>query len=224
MAAIQLPSKDLGRRHTHDGISPPAVNFRPFAGRIGGNQLLALSPDDPQYDALIAKAPDAAPNLPWRASLDPRGFSDVELWKQAIIEGVGTALQVFLSGLYSFGLASTGTKTSLGIILPTALGSIANLVLLALFILVAGPVSGGHFNPFITISTFCARLSTFPRTLLYVLMQCIGGIVGGFVMRAGLGLPPEQLKRMPGCYIDTTLNTPGQAYVARLWKTAKALN
>jgi glycerol uptake facilitator-like aquaporin len=72
-------------------------------------------------------------------------------------------------------------------------------------------VSGGHFNPLITISTFFARLSIFPRTVLYVAFQCAGAVIGGFLVRAGLGAPPEAFRTVPGCYIDTSHVTPGQA-------------
>jgi glycerol uptake facilitator-like aquaporin len=125
---------------------------------------------------------------------------------------VATGLQIFISGLSSIGLSSAATATSLGPLVPAVLGGIANTVLISLFIFAAGPVSGGHLNPFITISTFLARLATLPRTILYVVFQCTGAVIGGFLMRAALGLPPAALQKMPGCYIDTSLVTAGQAF------------
>ena len=70
---------------------------------------------------------------------------------------------------------------------------------------------GGHFNPLITLGTFFARLSIFPRTLLYVVFQCVGAVVAGFLVRASLGQPPSSFKEVPGCYIVTSVVTPGQA-------------
>ncbi|OCL01642.1 MIP transporter [Glonium stellatum] len=197
--------------HSHERHDPSFVS-RPFAGRIGGNQQFTISPEDTQYEKISAKIPDAAANLHWKSSLDLRGFRDVELWKQATIEGVGTSLQIYISGLYSLGLFSALNETSLGPIVPAALGSMTNVILIALFIFAGGPVSGGHFNPFITMSTFFARLSTLPRTTLYIIFQCIGSVIGGFMLRASLGLPPAELRGIPGCYVDTSLTTAGQAY------------
>lgn len=217
VATAKTSDVELVPHHSHerqDRHDPDFVS-RPFAGRIGGNQQFTVSPEDAQFDEITAEVPDAVANFSWKSSLDLRGFRDTELWKQAIIEGIGTSLQIYISGLYSLGLSSALTETSLGPIVPAALGSMANTVLIALFIYVGGPVSGGHFNPFITMSTFFARLSTLPRTILYILFQCTGSVIGGFMMRASLGRPPAELRGVPGCYVDTSLTTPGQAYVVR---------
>ncbi|OCK74855.1 MIP transporter [Lepidopterella palustris CBS 459.81] len=212
MAATIADDIELVQHHNHEHIDPALIS-RPFAGRIGGNQQFTVSPENAEFDKITAKAPDAAANFSWKASLDLRGFSDTELWKQATIEGVGTGLQIYLSSLYSLGLFAALPETSLGPIVPAALGSVTNAVLLPLFIYAGGPVSGGHFNPLITLSTFFARLSTLPRTVLYVLFQCTGSLCGSFLMRASLGRPPAELIGIPGCYINTALVSPGQAYV-----------
>lgn len=57
-----------------------------------------------------------------------------------------------------------------------------------------------------------ARLSTFPRTVLYVLFQTLGATVGAFLVRAGLDAGPLPVEKLGGCWIDPTLVTPGQAY------------
>ncbi|KAF1844555.1 uncharacterized protein K460DRAFT_246560, partial [Cucurbitaria berberidis CBS 394.84] len=184
------------------------VASRPFAGRIGGNQEFTVSADD----ASFTKIPDAASSFSWAQSFSPSAFADVELWKESIIEGVGTCLQVYLSGLVSVGLGPLVLATSLGPVAPAAFGSIFNGILIALFIFGAGPVSGAHFNPLITMATFTARLSIFPRTLLYVVFQSLGAVIAGFLIRASLGLAPEEFPPVPGCYVDASLVTPGEAY------------
>lgn len=65
--------------------------------------------------------------------------------------------------------------------------SLCNTLAIALFIFAGAPVSGGHFNSLITMSTFFAGLSTFPRSILYISAQCTGAIVGGYWLRLGLG-------------------------------------
>lgn len=120
---------------------------------------------------------------------------------------------------------------SSGAVFPTLLGAVTNTVTLALMIFVAGPVSGGHINPLITISIFFGRLATFPRAILYVLFQTIGGsqscsmfsnqpliphwkggTIGAFLIRAALGRPGGTDAIIPGCFIDTSV-TAGEAFV-----------
>jgi hypothetical protein len=192
------------RKHCHGGHT---IASRPFAGRLGGNQEFTLDSDD----ASLAKIPDACATFTWAQSFHLAAFADAELWKEATIEGVGTCLQVYTSGLVAAGLGPLVHATNLGPVAPAAFGAIVNLVLISLFIFAAGPVSGGHFNPLITMSTFTARLSIFPRTLLYICFQCVGAVVAGYVLRASLGGRAEDVHPVPGCYIDTSLVTPGEA-------------
>jgi glycerol uptake facilitator-like aquaporin len=191
----------------------PSIATRPFAGRIGGNQEFTVSPDDSDFQSVVTKQPDAAASFTWSESLSIGGFADVDLWKQATIEGVGTCLQTYLGGFYAIGLTPVITETSLGPITPAIFGALANVLLISLFIFSAGPVSGGHLNPMISMATFTAKLSAFPRTLLYIIFQCAGAVVAGFLVRASLGAPSASFRVAPGCYIDPALVTPGQAYV-----------
>jgi len=68
-------------------------------------------------------------------------------------------------------------------------------------------------NPLITISTFFGRLSTFPRTILYILCQITGATVAGFLIRAALGRPGGPDGVISGCWIDPTVVTAGEAVV-----------
>ncbi|KAH7392895.1 aquaporin-like protein [Pyrenochaeta sp. MPI-SDFR-AT-0127] len=207
LESVDPDTYDLRRRtKSHDG---PTLSSRPFAGRIGGNQEFVVSADDASFTSI----PDAAAIFSWAQSFYPRAFADAELWKESFIECVGTCLQTYLSGLASVGLGPLILATSLGPVAPAAFGSIVTGVLISLFIFGAGPVSGAHFNPTITMATFTARLSIFPRTVLYVAFQSLGAVVAGFLIRASLGMAPKDIPPIPGCYIDTNLVTPVQAYV-----------
>ncbi|CAI6328087.1 unnamed protein product [Periconia digitata] len=188
------------------------ISSRPFAGRIGGNLEFTVSPKAPEYDTVTSKAPDAAANFTWQQSFDLQGFFDRDLWKEAAIEGVGVFAQSYIGGLYSMGLQPALTATSLGQITPAILGAISNGLLISLFIFAGGPVSGGHFNPTVTLSTFAARLASFPRTVLYVIFQCVGAVVAAWILRASLGMPAAAFRTVPGCFFDEQLVTPGQAY------------
>lgn len=202
----------LRQRKNHHNHGP-SVASRPFAGRIGGNQEFTLNPSDASFDSTVKRVPDAGTTFTWKQSFSVHAFTDLELWKESICEGVGTCLQIYLSGLYAIGLGDSTTHTSLGPVTPAAFGAIANTFLITLFIYAGGPVSGGHFNPLITMSTFFARLSIFPRTVLYILFQCAGAVVAGFLVRVSLGRPAALFRGVPGCYIDPLIVSPGQALV-----------
>jgi Major intrinsic protein len=107
-------------------------------------------------------------------------------------------------------IVPTVTETSIGPVRPVAFAAITQIVLVSVFIYAAGPITGAHFNPLITLGTLCAKLSSLPRTVLYVLFQCLGAVIGAFMLRAALGAKPEDLVVVLGCYIDPTIVTPGQ--------------
>lgn len=201
LAAPQNQGLRQGKQ-SHDEL---VLASRPFAGRIGGNQDFVA--EDPSQ----AKIPDASPAFSWGQSFYFKAFADADLWKEAFIELVGTLLQTYLSGLVTVGLAKILKTTSIGPVAPAAFGSIFTGLLIALFIFSGGPVSGGHFNPLITMATFCARLSIFPRTILYVSFQSLGAVIGGYLLRGSLGLKPSDIPPLAGCYVDTSLVTPAEA-------------
>lgn len=211
---MTTPSKDVeaGLRHrppharTHHEQAPPIAS-RAFAGRIGGNQEFTVSPADSDFTSIVAKTPDATPLFTWRSSFTLSVFASPDLWKEATIEGVGTCLQVYLAGLYAVGLSS---QADISTVTAVAVGSVANVFLISLFIFGGGPVSGGHFNPLITMATFAARLAAFPRAVLYVVFQCGGAVVAGFVLRASLG-GRQEVGVVPGCTVDTAVVTAGEA-------------
>ena len=94
--------------------------------------------------------------------------------------------------------------------LGALVGGVSNFVLLSLFIFAFSPVSGGHLNPNITIATFFARLTSFPRMVLYVAFQTAGASLGGLLIRAAYG---SRDFVAGGCHIDTALVPVGDAFV-----------
>jgi glycerol uptake facilitator-like aquaporin len=63
------------------------------------------------------------------------------------------------------------------------------------------------------MGTFFGRLSTFPRTILYIISQTTGATIAGFLIRAAIGRPGGPNGVIPGCWIDPTLVTAGEALV-----------
>lgn len=68
---------------------PTDTGMAPFAGRLGGNQSFVVDRTNPANAELLAKVPDAAPNLNLREMFDLRGFREGDLYKAALIECFG---------------------------------------------------------------------------------------------------------------------------------------
>lgn len=91
-------------------------------------------------------------------------------------------------------------------------GGIALFVFLALFIFSFGAVSGAHLNPGIMFITFLARLCAFPRAVLYIDFQTLGGALGGFLVRAVYG---SRDIKVGGCWMFDQLIPVQDAFVIK---------
>ncbi|KAH0445708.1 hypothetical protein KCU90_g18, partial [Aureobasidium melanogenum] len=178
-----------------------------FAGRIGGNQEFVAN--DQQT---IQHQPDAAPIVSIKAALRLNGFANFEIWRMAFIEGYATSLLVIVTGAGASALSTIPDRP----MATTLFGALLNLITLTLFVFTAAPGSGGHLNPTITMATFFAGLCTLPRALLYIVAQSVGGIVGAYFLRLGLGnayFPEASVGVIPGCTVNPELVTKGQLFV-----------
>ena len=179
------------------------INSQPFVGRIGGNQLHAVSQSDPDYEKLRQSNPDAVQSPKWAGILSLQSFKDIHIWRNACLEGVGLCLWVFVAGLVAHGTAGLASATTLGPVLPVGIAAIVQFLIITLFIFSLGPVTGAHLTPLITFATFLAKLTSLPRMILYITFQCVGGVIGAYILRAALGGSPENLVFSPGCYVDS---------------------
>ncbi len=95
-------------------------------------------------------------------------------------EAFGTAALVFVGPGAAMLSASTRVIDHLGV-------SVAFGVIVALLVLVLGPISGAHLNPAVTLTLWW--MQRFPRrdVLLYVVAQCAGAVAAAFLLRALLG-------------------------------------
>jgi glycerol uptake facilitator-like aquaporin len=192
--------------------NPSHINSQPFVGRLGGNQLHVILDSDPDYEKIQQTNPDAVQSPKWRSILSLRPFGDIHLWRNACLEGVALCCWVFIAGLVAHGTSGLSAATALGPILPVAIAAVIQLLLVSLFIFSLGPVTGSHLTPLITFATFLAKLTSLPRMVLYITFQCIGGVVGAYVLRASLGGDPQTLVFSPGCYVDPTEIPSTQAF------------
>jgi hypothetical protein len=89
------------RRKAHDGgdveASPSSEpsgphyrsNSQPFAGRLGANQAYVVEGGTSEDDHLLHHAPDATPHMSFWELMDMRPIKNLDLWKAALIEGIG---------------------------------------------------------------------------------------------------------------------------------------
>ncbi|KAH8811145.1 putative aquaporin transporter [Xylogone sp. PMI_703] len=201
------------RRHTI-GVD---LTSQPFAGRLGGNQEFVLDPRNVDNESTLKRVPDASPFISISDIFNLKGFLEPDLWKAAATEGLGTLLlvwiTVFISAHTSLGPPPQPSPTSgiysTPIFLGPLIGGVTNVILLTLFIYSLGPVSGAHLNPLITMSTFTARLTTFPRMVLYVGFQTAGGVIAGLLLRSSYG---SRDFFAGGCTVDTNLVSIGDIF------------
>ncbi|EEU37131.1 uncharacterized protein NECHADRAFT_72760 [Fusarium vanettenii 77-13-4] len=207
-----------------DSPEPTAPRYRsyshPFAGRLGANQAFTIDRRTSADEKFLEKEPDATPHMSFRELLDCRPILSPYLWKAALIEGMGTLMQAYITiwigisppRLPTPPTAQLGNFDNAAFIGPL-IGGITNIFFISLFISCFGPVSGAHFNPLITFATFCARLCSLPRLILYVSAQIGGGALAGLLVRASYG---TREFKVGGCWLDPDIVPIREVFVVEL--------
>ncbi|KAJ5226981.1 MIP transporter [Penicillium citrinum] len=204
MVVAYLPQTEFEGDHTS---LEPAIP--PFAGRLGGNQDFIVDRNDPKNVDVLEKVPDAAPCMTLAEIFDLRGFLSVDLWKFAMLECIASLMNVFISSWVTTHPLSktTSPQTEAGVYATVTFfsplfGGITNLLLTPLLIYTFSPSSGGHISPTITLATFFARIISFPRMILYLAGQTLGGALAGFALHSAYG---TREFTVGGCHIDTSM-------------------
>jgi glycerol uptake facilitator-like aquaporin len=113
----------------------------------------------------------------------------VNLPRRALAEFLGSAFlltAVIGSGIMATKLGGNGALALLCNALPTG-------AILAVLILIFGPVSGAHFNPVVTLAFVLRRELSANVALVYLAAQLAGAIVGAFVAHVMFELPVFQV-------------------------------
>ena len=105
--------------------------------------------------------------------------ANAPLVRRSLAEGIGTML--LMIAVVGAGLGGGGS--------PLASAAAVSSALISL-ILALGPVSGGHFNPVITVSQWRAGKRGTACTIWYVSAQIMGGVVGALLADLVFALPP----------------------------------
>ena len=106
--------------------------------------------------------------------------------RKILAEGIGTAFllaTIVGSGIMAAKLAGGNMAIALlGNTIPTG-------AILVVLISTLGPISGGHFNPLVTLAALINRTMKPGETLGYIVAQIVGALMGVVIAHAMFGLP-----------------------------------
>ena len=110
--------------------------------------------------------------------------------QRLVAEGAGTAFLV--AGVVGSGIMAerlSGGNAAIAL-LANAIATGATLVAI---IVTLGPVSGGHFNPAVTLMSAVQGSAKWPEAIRYVLVQLVGAVLGVFVAHGMFSEPLMQV-------------------------------
>lgn len=110
--------------------------------------------------------------------------SDVPLHRRACAEALGTSLLTIAAAGSSFGAEQLFGRNSPAVLIVSAAAPASAL---AALVLTFGFVSGGHFNPLITVLQWMGRERRLDCTLAYVFAQSAGALLGIWLVSAIFG-------------------------------------
>jgi glycerol uptake facilitator-like aquaporin len=128
---------------------------------------------------------------------------------RATAEFAGTAVLVCV--VVGSGIMGTNLSDDLGVAL--IINTISTIFALALLILTLGPISGAHFNPAVSLVQMISRTQKPVETLVYVVVQVAGAIVGAIVANVMFDQPAVQFSTndrvSPGMLLGEVIATAG---------------
>jgi glycerol uptake facilitator-like aquaporin len=113
---------------------------------------------------------------------------------KVLAEFIGTFAFVFI-GAGAAAVVGEGVGMS-GIVTIAFAHRLAITAFAVAFAFAYGSVSGGHFNPAVTVGVFAAGAMVFGEAIGYIVSQLIGGIVGALSLSAVLGGAETGLGRL----------------------------
>ena len=106
-----------------------------------------------------------------------------DLPRRLAAEGIGTWL--LLSAVVGSGIMAE--RLTADVALALLCNTLATGAILFVIIVIFAPISGGHFNPAVTLVMFLNRHIRAQHALAYVAAQIAGGLLGVFMAHAMFG-------------------------------------
>ncbi|XP_058730275.1 aquaporin TIP4-2-like [Vicia villosa] len=135
------------------------------------------------------------------SSIGAHEFLSIETWKAALTELIATALLMFT--LISSIVACLDSSHNPQLIIPFVVFIIAFL-----FLNVTVPLTGGHMSPVFSFIAALKGVVTLSRALLYVLAQCIGSIIGFFILKCVMDPKLIDIYSLGGCALGDKEKNP----------------
>jgi len=130
-------------------------------------------------------------------SLGLNDFTKGLTYRAGLIELIGTMFFTLGSCLIATGVARTGVGY------PNLPISFLHIFLFMFLISSTAPGSGGHLNPLISMASVFTRVMSISRCAVYVVCQCVGATIGGFMVRLILGEDVAQTTGIGECAVGT---------------------
>lgn len=135
-----------------------------------------------------------------------------ENFRKYLVEFIGTFFLVFTIGA----VTRLGVP---GVIPPLAIGGVLMVMIYA-----GGFISGGHYNPAVSLAAVVRGALPAYQWFPYAISQVLGGIVGAFIVNYLAGEAPDSaamLFDMPALIIGEFIFTFALCYVVLLTATAR---
>jgi len=131
---------------------------------------------------------------------------------------IAKALVSEFVGTFAICFVALAVKANLGEVPGGLLGiALANGLVVACFATAAGPISGGHFNPAVTIGFWVVRRVDTLRAAAYIGAQLAGAVVGSFFASSSFTNNPNVAEN--GLSAVELGSTVGAAFVAEIIAT-----
>lgn len=128
-------------------------------------------------------------------------FVSLNVWRASVGELLGSAVLVFMIDTIVISTIETDVK------MPNLILSILLAIIIAILLLAVHPVSGGHINPSISFSAALVGLISMSRAIIYIIAQCVGGVLGALALKAVVSSSIESTFSLGGCTL--TVVAPG---------------
>ncbi|KAK6143419.1 hypothetical protein DH2020_023767 [Rehmannia glutinosa] len=125
----------------------------------------------------------------------------LDVWRESVGELLGTAVLVFMLDTIVISTIESDVK------MPNLILSVLAAIIITILLLAVHPISGGHINPIISFSAAIVGLISMSRALIYIIAQCVGGVLGALALKAVVSSTIEQTFSLGGCSV--TVIAPG---------------